>query len=419
MNERRFSYDIAVVGAGSAGISAAIGAAKAGTKVALVDRSAFLGGQATNCTIPSYCGFYTQDGTKRRVAGGMVDSLLDIFARIGTWHQPVVSPSGNVLLPIDPESVKYALDECLAATDVTAYLETSVIGCSVADSRIESIACVDDEGPFVIEAQAFVDASGEANLAQMAGAGMISYENVNLQIATMVMRIGGVDAAVKVSKQHLEAAIASGKLQGIAPFSKETGYIARMPVSNHLVVVLASEQLSDLAADKLTAAASYTRKQCWAYLEAFRKFIPGFESAYLVGTGPRLGIRESRHLRGEYVLSKDDVLEARKFADSIGQGAWPIEVHASISEPSRYQNIHDKTYYDIPLRTLKSANISNLWGGGRIVSCDRHAFGSVRVMGTAFITGHGAGVAAALTLNRPHYDTARIQAELRRQGAIL
>lgn len=419
MKTRRYQYDVAVVGAGSAGISAAFGAAKAGYKAALIDRSSCLGGQATNCTIPSWCGFYTQDASQRQIVGGVVNCLIEKLERIGASHKPVVSPAGNVLLPIDPESAKYALDECLAETDVSLFLDTPVTSCQVQGDSIQSIECFDDEGAFVIEAKAFVDASGEANLAQMARAEMFHYDNVNLQIATLVMRIGGVKDEVKVTKQDVEQAIAKGIASDIGPFTKETGYIARMPVSNHFVVVLASQQLHDLDAKHLTAAGTYTRKQCWAYLEAFKKFIPGFENAYLVSTGPKLGIRESRHLLGEYVLTKDDVLYGRRFEDSIGRGSWPIEIHASINEPSRYTHIHDKSYYDIPIRCLKSVSLDNLWGAGRIVSCDRHAFGSIRVMGTAFATGHAAGVAAGLSHGRSTYDVAAIQEELRRQGAII
>ncbi len=419
MITRRYQYDVAVIGGGSAGVSAVAGAANAGFTAVLIERSSCLGGQATNCNIPSYCGFYTQDGSQTRIAGGLVDSFLDNLAAIGADHTPVVSPAGNVLLPIDPESAKYALDECLTATSSDILLDTLVTKCFVRENAIEAIECIDDEGPFIIEAKAFVDASGEANLAHMAHAQMLSYENVNLQIATLVMRIGGVPDHINVTKHDVEQAIAKGKESGIGPFTKETGYIRRMPVSNDFVVVLSSQQLHDLSAKHLTEAGIFTRKQCWAYLDAFRKFIPGFEKAFLVSTGPKLGIRESRHLLGEYILTKDDVLEGRKVDDTIGRGSWPIEIHASINEPSRYTQIHDRTYYDIPIRTLKSLNIYNLWGAGRIVSCDRNAFGSIRVMGTAFVTGHAAGVAAALSQGKPIYDTKAIQQELRNQRAIL
>ncbi len=419
MKTRRYKYDVAVVGAGSAGVSAAFGVAQAGYTAALIDRSPCLGGQATNCNIPSYCGFYTQDGSMSRIVGGVVNPFLEKLAKIGADYTPVISPAGNVLLPIDPESAKYALDECLAETPAGIYLETLVARCQMDGSRIQAIECFDDEGAFIIEAKAFVDASGEANLAHMAGADMLTFENVNLQIATLVMRIGGVADEIQVTKSDIEDAIAKGIASGMGPFTKETGYIRRMPISNDFVVVLASQQLRDLTSQHITEAGMFTRKQCWAYLEAFKKFIPGCENAFLVSTGPKLGIRESRHILGEYVLSRDDVLMARRFEDTIGRGSWPIEIHASINEPSRYTQIHNKSYYDIPIRTLKSVNIDNLWGAGRIVSCDRNAFGSVRVMGTAFVTGHAAGVAAALSQGAGQYHYQAIQHELRRQGAIV
>ena len=160
----------------------------------------------------------------------------------------------------------------------------------------------------------------------------------------------------------------------------------------------------------------FTRKQEYAYLEAFRRFMPGMEKAVILSGGAKLGIRDTRHLTGEYTLTGDDVLSARKREDSIARGAWPCEMHKELNEAAEYLYIPDGEYYSIPLRCLAVKDIDNLWSAGRTISADPVAFASIRVMGIGFATGHAAGVVAAFTKGkRPEYTL--VQEELLKQNA--
>ena len=120
---------------------------------------------------------------------------------------------------------------------------------------------------------------------------------------------------------------------------------------------------------------------------AFRKYLPGMEHCRLVSSGYKLGIRDTRHLVGEHILTAEEVLGAVKQPDTIARGAWPCEMHTDINRMADYLWVKDDGYYDIPLRCLKSRSTANLWGAGRLVSADAVAFASVRVMGIGFATG--------------------------------
>ena len=174
-----------------------------------------------------------------------------------------------------------------------------------------------------------------------------------------------------------------------------------------------------LNAETLTACEMNTRAQCQEYVAAFRKYLPGMEHCRLVSSGYKLGIRDTRHLVGEHILTAEEVLGAVKQPDTIARGAWPCEMHTDINRMADYLWVKDDGYYDIPLRCLKSRSTANLWGAGRLVSADAVAFASVRVMGIGFATGQAAGVAAAFLAAGRGTPVSEIQAELRRQGACI
>lgn len=175
-----------------------------------------------------------------------------------------------------------------------------------------------------------------------------------------------------------------------------------------------------LDAHDLTRAETAARIQAWEYLSAFRNSMPGWQDAYLVGTGPQIGVRETRHIVGRYEVTAADVLSARRRPDDgIARCGWPLEAHHGVGT-TRYTPIEGRAFYDIPLDALHSADLDNLWAAGRLVSSDPGAYCSLRVMGTAFATGQAAGVAAALQARlsaAPVPETVR--GELERQGALI
>ncbi|ANX13935.1 FAD-dependent oxidoreductase [Fictibacillus arsenicus] len=419
--QRDMKCDVVVVGGGSAGVAAAIGAAQTGADTILIEKNPYFGGAATHSSVLTYCGFFTQGNPPEQIVGGVGQKVLNNLSKIGMYDGPKRTPhTGTVIVLLDPEATKIALDNCIAENNVKPLLHVQVIGTNVEDGKIKAIECVDHSGRFTIEAEAFIDASGEANLTALAGGEYIcGNEKGTFQAGTLMIRIGGVREESNAHPLEVQKAIKLGKEHGIAALTKELGTIVRMPGSKDVLAILADEGVNGLDSVSMTKAEMSARKQAWGYLEAFKKYLPGFENAYLVQTGPQIGIRETRHIVGDYILTHSDVLNARRHNDSIGRGGWPMESHSEPGAPNVWQSIANNSYYDIPLRSLKVRNINNLWAAGRTIACDPDAFASVRVMGTAFATGHAAGVTAALYCQHGFVDPVSVRNELLIQDAII
>lgn len=422
MKNKNSNYDVVVVGGGSAGIGAAIGAAKAGKKVLLIDRNPYLGGQATNCSLPAYCGFFTQADPFEQAVGGVGQQVLEKMSNLGFYKGPRrAAKTGTVIVVLDAEEIKYSLDLLIADSNVDVLLDTQVIAAEHKEGVIGSIECMDDEGRFTVSGEAFADATGEANLTALSGGKFtIGDELGHMQSGTLMLRIGGIEPGANVHPDMVAEAVRKGKKAGITSMTKELGTVIPAPgTSGDVMFILPDEGVDGLDALSMTRSEISARRQAWAYLETFRQFLPGCENAYIVQTGPRIGIRETRHIVGEYTLTSEDVLEAKRFPDAIGRGAWPVESHPEPGSPNVWQSIRDHSYYDIPLRCLKVQGVKNLWAAGRIISCDSVAFSSVRVMGTCFATGHAAGVAAALNSQSNQVDAVAVRKELLCQKAII
>ncbi|BBA51722.1 FAD-dependent oxidoreductase [Fusobacterium varium] len=416
--ERNLKYDVVVVGGGAAGISAAIGAKKSGKSVILIERNSCLGGQATNANVASYCGFFTHGDEPKQIIGGVGQMVLDKLSAIGKYDGYRLSTVGNAIIPLDSEALKFVLDELVLENEIPTLLYCTLIKTKTENSKITMIECVDDIGSIFIEGKTFVDASGDGNLAYLAGAEIIfgNPEGIT-QMSTNIMRIGNFDINIKLSPEVIEKAIQAAKKDGFKNLSKDSGIIFK--AEQYGYAILPSVQVESLDCSTLTACEMNTRRQAQEYIEAFRKYIPGMENCTLISTGPKLGIRESRHIVGKYTLSLDEVLNAVKNKRGIARGAWPCENHQKLDKMAEYLWVKDNDYYEIPIDILLSKNIKNLWSAGRTVSADSMAFASVRVMGISFGTGHAAGVGAAYMAEYEDIDVDSIRIELKKQGAIL
>lgn len=419
--EKCGKYDVIVVGGGAAGIAAAIGAVKAGVRCLLIERSGCLGGQATNANVASYCGFFTHGENPRQIVKGIGEEVLQKLHDLGAYDHFTFSPVKNAIITLDEEILKYALDLLVQDYGLDVLLHCRMVKANVEkeEQRIVSIECVDDENWYEFEADMFIDASGDGNLAYCAGA-LMTYGDGNGggYLSTKVMKIDHVSPDVKFTPSVLEKIMLQAKHDGYTHLTREAGIIFRT-APDTAYAILPSVAVPSLDTRTLTECEQNTRAQCHEYIEVFRKYMPGMEEARLVSTGSKLGLRDTRHLIGEYVLTGEDVLNAVKQEDVIAHGGWPCEMHKDLNKMTSYLWIKDDGYYDIPLRALKSKNIKNLWCGGRVISADHVAFASVRVMGIGFATGHAAGAAAACKVKNSNASVREIQEELNRQGARL
>ncbi|MCY7009209.1 FAD-dependent oxidoreductase [Fusobacterium simiae] len=418
---RTFKYDVVVVGGGTAGVAAAVGSSKAGAKVLLIERNPYLGGEATHSGVNAFCGFFSCGENPVKVVEGVGNQVLEEMEKLGpTTIEYIISAAGNKNINFQTEYLKCAMDNLLEKENVNYLLHARVISSEIESNKIRSIQCVDDEGFFKVEANVFVDASGDANLAFLSGAETMWGDSKNqVQAATLPFRLSGVDISKDMSPTAVENAIRKAKKDGITYLTKEKGFIIKMTGSDSVTVLLPSAMISSISSENLTEAEKDTRRQVLSYVEAFKRYMPGMEKCQLIMIGPSIGFRETRRLHGKEIIQIEDVLERRKRADGIARGGWKPEIHKSLNEMGTYLEVENGSYFDIPLGALQSINIENLYGAGRIISSDEVAFAAVRVMGTCFATGHAAGVAAAYQALNGNVNIEKIRKELENQKALI
>ena len=418
--ERSYQYDIVIVGGGTAGVAAAVGAAKAGAKTLLVERNAYLGGEAANSGVNCFCGFYTCGSDPVRVVKGIGQLVLDEMRALGPTIAEEISASGNRDIIFQPEYLKCALDNLLEKEHVDYFLHTVLIGAETVENTIRTIQCADDEGLFTVSAKAFVDATGDANLSRLAGAKLIwGNDGGHPQAATLTFRLSGVAADVDLSPAAVERAVVRAKAEGIRNLTREKGFILKMENSGIVHVLLPSIIPEGLSAEEMTRMERETRKQVLGYIQALRTYMPGMEHSELAVIGPSIGFRETRKLVGKETITVDDVISGRKRPDGVARGGWKPEIHRDVNKMATYMEVKSGSYFDIPLGALQSENVKNLFGAGRMISADEAAFAAVRVMGTCFATGHAAGVGAACLAVDERAEIEHVREILKEQNALV
>lgn len=416
-------YDVVIAGGGAGGVGAAIGAARAGARVALVEKYGFLGGAATNAQVLAYCGFFHQGGAQAiQAVAGAGETVLEEMRRMGVDCQPYHSPTtGNWIVLLDPERLKVALDRVLAAHGVTVLLHARVAAASRTAEAIESVTVAGMDGRSRLIAESFVDASGDANLALVAGVPMrLGDGEGRLQAFTMPLRIGGIAAETRIDRDKLKEAVDLFNLRSKWKIHRSDGGIfTRVPASSDFWWLIIDRDMPDLSSASFTRAEQTGREMALMLVEVLRETVEGFGNAWLAQTGPQIGVRETRHPAARYEICHDDVIRGRLRDDGVARAAWPIELHSEAGKPI-YEHVGGKGYYHIPMDALHARGLGNLWYAGRVIGADPRAYGSTRVMGTAFASGEAAGVAAALTARKGVApDAGEVQAQLKAQGALI
>ncbi len=409
-------YDVIVAGGGAGGVGAALGAARAGAKVCLVEKYGFLGGAATTSQVLAYCGFFQQGREPVKAVGGAGDLVLDAMRAIGMDGAAHNSETtGNWIILLNPEGLKLALDRVLADHGVDVLLHSRVAAATRTASRIESVTVAGMEGRRRIAAEGYVDATGDANLSLVAGVTMREGDDHGrLQAVSAPIRIGGLDPNVPFDRDAIRAAIQRYNVDGAFPITRDDGGIyTRIPGTGDMWWMIIDLPLSDLGSGAFTWAEQRARAMAHDYVEMLRQHVPGFERCYLAQTGPQIGIRESRHPATRYEVTGHDLTSGRQRSDSVARAAWPAELHGEAGKPV-YHSVGGPGYASVPLDSLRVRGLDNLWLAGRVVGADPFAYGSLRVMGTAFATGEASGIAAALGAE----DGETVGAEVRRLGGL-
>jgi hypothetical protein len=381
----RYACDVAVIGGGIAGVTAALAAAQSGAKVLLVERFAVTGGNATVGGVGSFCG----DTARQGEAFDAIIAGLEAFGAI-VPYKPYPEMEARVF---DPEILAVVLQELLLKRGVKLLLHTQFVDACVEADRITEVIIAGPSGPEALRAAQFIDATGEAQVVRQAGFDTVKgrpEDGLQLPMSMMffVRHVSGPDARVQAPEGWIEKLRSKDDLP-------MTSIWPNGPGSNALKIKIPMFDATDT--ESLTAAEIRARRRMVEVLDWYQR--EEKKPWLLDHAATRIGIREGRRTIGEYVLTLADLRAGRTFDDAIARGVYPLDGHRPDDDKRTYiLPPEERTVppYQIPYRSLLPRGAKNLQVAGRCFSADQLALSSARVMTTCAMMGQAAGIAAAL-----------------------
>ena len=445
--------EVLVLGAGPAGLCAAVAAARNGAKTLLIEQSGFAGGMATAGLVNPFMTSYSKSSDVMVIRGLFEEIIRRLEEKDGAIHpEKIKAPSPYTswitighdhVAPFDAEKFKLVADEMLKDAGVNVLYHTSFVNGIVNKDRVQALVVNSKNGLQSIKAALFIDCSGDGDLAANCGAAFETGDEKNRlsQPATLFFRIGNVDS------QKLEEDVAAN----MHTFRRENGINYR---SFHWRVSDARSAgdwnldrtsigifkgvapgewnintsrimgVDGTSAESLSAAEMEGRRQVDQIFSFIRKYLPGCENAVLLASASTVGVRETRHIRGKYLISAEDLLNCVIPEDVVLLASNSIDVHGRFGPLSNDYKPINGEWYGLPYRSLIPLGFKNLLVAGRCISATSEAAGAVRLMPVCMGTGQAAGTAAALIIKNkePDFsllDIKELQKTLKNQNVFL
>jgi len=402
-------FDVVVAGGGSAGFAAAMSAARCGARTLLCERSDVLGGNVGNAFVHSICGLYrsADEGEVRHAHAGFPRAFAEALRASGGAGE--VERAGRVyVLPIEPPRFAgLVAGWCARRPGLELAIGCELVGAQLArEPRGEHALTLRtrEGGVREILASVAIDATGDATLAALGGAEVAAAAPGELQLPSLIVRLGGVDASdlTGFSRLRLTHAIAGAVRAHALPGGCESVLVRRAAAPDEVYLTLnvprpAGVDYAPLEPGALAALEADARERARDVAGFLRSSRPEFARSRIVAWPRRLGVRETRRLRGRLDLSRADVLEGRAHADEVAISSWPIELW---HDHRRALFEYPQGACAIPLGALVSRSHPRLGTAGRCLSASHEALGALRVVGTALATGEAIGIAAACAADR-------------------
>ncbi len=422
-------YDVIVCGGGTSGIPAAVAAARAGARVAVVERYGFLGGNAAFSIMPCWHGIQEHHS-------GLLTKFANMVESFGAGPSPL--KEGN---HIEPEAVKILFQTMAEEQEVRMYLHHFITGVVMDGSRATAIVTESKSGRRVFGAKCFVDASGDGDLCFHAGAKFNKGVEGKTQAMALRFRVGYVNfdrfadwaekqpAELNLGRLVREVREGGGKGWGKAfyfdsrldrLFDQARGRYSDLPENTYFncssirpnelsINTTRAYELDGTNADDLTKAEIILRKQAWAVWRFLKENIPGFEESTVIETACQAGVRESRTIIGDRMLTEEDGAKNREFSDSVQTCRVQFDSH----DKKKYDTGGNKGFVDMPYGVFLPKGVDSVLTAGRCTSCDHLMNSGFRRMENAFESGEVAGTAAALAVQKQQMPRALSVSELK------
>ena len=465
-------YDVVVVGGGTSGVAAAIASARVGANTILIERLGCLGGQMNVSGPPGFAYANMFNGKGEQIIAGIMEETHNRLLKEG-HALPHILPdfrAGYTFSYVDPDWWGLLIFEMMTENNVNLLLHSLAVEVNKEADTVRGVIVENTSGRQLVLGKVVIDCTGEGDICVRAGAPYDKIGKDHIQPHTISFTADGVDWEIFLkymtenpkefdwqrlinrtgwTKERMlervrkikditelgevmgffslrDKALATGEWHGFSGVGfflmpREGGIIqAHFQHSSQI------DKVDPADVRDLTYAEIECRRQIVIAWKFFKKYVPGFKNAYITRICPELRIRESGRVVGDYILTSEDVLEARKFKDVIGKSSFPAASHHVVGTGTLVKGAmypRDKGSHDIPYRCLVPKNVENLLVAGKAVSTDRDAY--LRYLMQTMVTGQAAGVAAALSVRKGitprqlEEDVSELQEILVKQGAIL
>ena len=417
-------YDVIVIGGGTAGCAAAYTAGRLGLKTLLIEKNIHLGGTITSALVVP-----AMKSGEHQINTDFYNDLIAELHSIGGQATYQNNPGW-----FNPELTKIALDSLMAKAGVEVYFDTHIRDVKLDGHKIKSIVIskemlsvynetIEQDNKTLsvsIDARYIIDATGNCEIGKLCGCEFLDGENENQPVSLRFM-MGGVDVPLFAEwlKEydtdrnvttvedingfiHLSTAYTwdKDKTWALSPLFEDAVAkgILKDHDRNYFQIFTVAGMRSTIAFNcprvidytktldvaNMSKALQLARKNIFRLAEFCRIYFPGFENAYISNIADMLGIRVSRRIKGKYVYTIDDLKSGRKFEHPVVVSNYPVDVHSDKKDSSTLDMVQD---YELPIESLMSADIDNLFVAGRCLSADYMAQGALRVQASCFSMG--------------------------------
>ena len=406
-------YDLIVVGGGISGVAAATAAAREGLSVLLIEKFGSLGGAMSNSLVYPFMNHSVKAGEGRRLTSAGIFS--EMKSRRAKFND------------VSWETYKFVFDDMVTEAGVDVLFHSTVFEANTDGREIRSIKVATKTGVLEFEADFFIDASGDGELIAMTGCDFqLGRESDGYcQPMTTCFRVAGVDVDKFLSeKPDLQAKYNEYQNQGKIINPRENILVFIGPGEGILhfnTTRIVKHDPTDPF--EISRAEMIARKQINEMMIFLKENSASFEHSSLVYIANHIGVRESRKLKGEHILTVDELKSCTKFEDSIACGNYDIDIHNPLGTGTYIYRFKEGEYYTIPYRSLLPREYDNMLVAGRCLSADHGAHSSVRIMPICACLGEAAGVAISVAkqsgTNAHTVDVSEVRSKLREKGAVV